>query len=170
MPRGQGREKEPEDAPRSPSNSSGESSSAAEIVVVGVVTAKDTSAPLHLRVAGTHGSDHFLVCVDEIGLAQAAGAPPGNSGDSVLIGGGRAFQVGVRWADEEDSEDEDTKQWKAVSGIGNGSKFCDADGDFDPDSARVPHDVWQMAYGKIVAPLPGDDTDGSEQGVQTVAV
>jgi hypothetical protein len=175
MPRGQGKQKEPEDIPRSPSNSgsSGGSSSAAEIVVVGVVTAKDPSAPVRLRVAGTHGSDHFLVCVDEIGLAQAAGAPAGNSDESVLIGGGRAFQVGVRWSDEEDPEDEDAKQWKAVSNIGNGSKFCDADGDFDPDSARVPHDVWQMAYGKIVAPLPGDDEDGSEakEGVHhTVSV
>ena len=86
----------------------------------------------------------------------------------MLIGGGRAFQVGVRWADDEE-EDDDTREWKAVSDVGNGAKFCDADGDFDPDAAGIPHDVWQMAYGKIVAPLPGDDESDDDDADRAAA-
>lgn len=154
------KQREPEDSPRSPSPSysGSEDSSFAEISILGVSTA-NKGDPVWVRVAGAHGSDQFLVLVDEIGLSQAAGAPAGDSGDSVIIGGGRAFRVGVHWIYDDDAEDDgDAKEWKEVSELGNGGKFCDEDGDLDPDTAGIPQDAWQMAYGKIIAPLPGGGT------------
>ena len=161
------KQKEPQDDSCSEEGGSESSSSSlAEIVILGVTTAKNKDAPVCVRIAGSHGPDLFLVCIDEIGLAQAAGSPAGDSGESVLIGGGRAFQVGVRWTDDED-DDDDFKEWKTVSDLSNGKKFCDEDGDLDPDTAGVPSDVWQMAYGKIVTPLPREEEDSEAEDNDT---
>lgn len=161
------KQKEPEDysCSQSDSNSAGSSSSVAAIITLGVSVSSNktnaTNSPLHARIAGSHGSDCFLVCVDEIGLAQAAGSPTGDSIESVLIGGGRAFRVGVRWMEDED--DADRKEWDALSKLGNGHKFCDEDGDLDPDIVGIPADVWQLAYGKIVTPIPAEDRSSTEE-------
>lgn len=151
------KEKEPEDAPPQDSGSDDDgysSSTVAEICFGGVLMSKGAS--VSVQVAGAHGSDRFLVRIREIGLAQAAGAPPGDEAESVLIGGGRAFEVGVHWVDDGGNDEE---EWNNTNELGNSSKFCDADGDFDPGIAGVPTDVWQMAYGKIVAPLPVEEEE-----------
>lgn len=164
------RRREPRDSLPSPARSVGSSthassgSSFAAISILGV--ARKAGPPLRVRVAGEHGRDLFLVRIDEIGLAQAAGSPPGDSSESVLIGGGRAYVVALSWVDGDDEAVAD--EWGRTKDLGNAKRFCDADGDLDPEVAGIPSDAWQLAYGKIVAPLPSEDADESGDDVPAV--
>lgn len=152
------RQKEPEDVvASSPASVPSTSSSYASVTILGV---KRSGAPLQARIAGEHGHDRFLVAVDEIGLAQAAGAPEGDSSESVLVGGGRAYVVGVTWiGGSADTGAED--EWEHTRSLANARKFCD-EGDLDPEMVGIPADAWQLAYGKIVAPLPSEDKAASD--------
>ncbi len=146
----------PEQETQSQQASDDSSSSAAEVSLLGVRQA--SKLPLQVTIAGAHGSDSFLVAVEEIGLAEAAGAPPGDTDESVLVGGGRAFRVSVTWVDDDD------ETWAPVSALANGHKFCDEDGDLDPELLEMPCDVWQLAFGKLVAPLPESDDESEDPG------
>lgn len=166
------KQREPEDNDGALSARSGSSSlSVAAVVILGVSSSAATERPrasqrpeaLKAMIAGEHGGDKFLVRIDELGLAQAAGAPVGDSEESVLIGGGRAFRVSVCWLDTE-NDPEDVAKWKAVSELANARRFCDCEGDLDPELAHIPSDAWQLAYGKIVAPLPAEDNGDDDGG------
>jgi hypothetical protein len=133
------------------SSSSENSSLYAGLIYEGVSHSR-RGHPLKVRIAGAHGSSLFLLHVNEINISDALSSPAGDVLNSVLIGGGKAYHVILRWI-----ESRDDVTFLRIANNDNGSKYIDSEGDFDPGSAGLPEDVWQMAFGKLITPIPQEN-------------
>jgi hypothetical protein len=140
-----------------------DSGSCAELLFIGVKVPSKKSKTQETFIAGSHGPEQFLLTIAEKGLMEASRSSA--AGTSAIIEDGKAYVVSISWSGgdyAESPDDPPPRDWQVVADLSNGEKFCDEDGDFDPDKAQLPTSVWQLAFGKIIAPIPSESQETAD--------
>lgn len=130
------------------------------IVVHGLGTR--STAPLESALLGEFGDDSYFILT----VVELPGTPPsienGTAQVSIVFTGGKFYQVRIRAVEEPSRAQRKRhknnpfvadKLAAALAAKKNAEAFTDEDGDFDYIKAGWPVDVWQMGYGKVVAPV-----------------
>ena len=142
------------------STSESGTASCAELVFTGVKIPSRKSKTGETSIAGSHGPELFLLVIYEKGLMEAARSS--GEGTSAVIVDGKAYVVSISWSGGDYAESPDApppRDWQEVAALANGEGFCDEAGDFDPEKAQIPIPVWQLAFGKIIAPIPSESPE-----------
>lgn len=107
--------------------------------------------------------EYFVITVVEVPTEQTP--PPEKTGSplsSVVLSGGKLYHVKVRGLHEPSRAQRKKHRnnpfvgdelASALVSENNAHVFTDDDGDFDYIKAGWPVDVWQLAFGKVMAPI-----------------
>lgn len=135
------------------------------IAVHGVGTR--STSPLESALLGEHGDrDYFIVTVLELPQLPSSDEVVGTASLSIVLSGGKYYRVEIRGVEEPSRSQRRRHKGKpfvadplaaAIAAEKNAEEFTDEDGDFDYVKARWPVDIWQLAYGKVVAPIQESD-------------